>query len=53
MANFKTESFCGEAYARLTEEALADIDQNAVIAHEVMLAWAESLDTDNPLPLPQ
>lgn len=42
-----------EERTRLTEEALADVDQSALIAHVEMLAWAESLDTDNPLPLPQ
>ena len=42
-----------EERTRLTEEALADVDQNSLIAHAEMLAWAESLDTDNPLPLPQ
>ncbi len=42
-----------EERTRLTEEALADVDQSALIAHAEMLAWAESLDTDNPLPLPQ
>jgi hypothetical protein len=42
-----------EDRTRLTEEAMADVDQNALIPHEAMLAWAESLDTANPLPLPQ
>ncbi len=42
-----------EERTRLTEEALADVDQSALITHVEMLAWAESLDTDNPLPLPQ
>lgn len=42
-----------EERTRLTEEALADVDQNALIAHSEMLAWAESLDTNNPLLLPQ
>ena len=42
-----------EERTRMTEEAMADVDQNVLIAHEDMLAWAESLDTANPLPLPQ
>lgn len=42
-----------EERIRMTEEAMADVDQNVLIAHQDMLAWAESLDTANPLPLPQ
>jgi predicted transcriptional regulator len=38
---------------RLTLEALADIDQGLVIDHEAVEAWADSLSTENPLPLPQ
>jgi predicted transcriptional regulator len=38
---------------RLTLEALADIDQGLTIDHEAVEAWASSLSTDNPLPLPQ
>ena len=37
---------------RLTLEALADVDAGRVISHQAVLAWAESLDTDNPLPPP-
>lgn len=38
---------------QLTLEALADVDAGRVVDHKTMLAWAESLDTDNPMPLPE
>ena len=38
---------------QLTLEALADIDQGLLIDHEAVEAWADSLSTENPLPLPQ
>ena len=38
---------------RLTREALADVDENLVIHHQDVLAWAERLGTDDPLPLPR
>ncbi len=38
---------------RLTREALADVDESLVIQHQDVLAWAESLGTDDPLPLPR
>ena len=38
---------------RLTLEALADIDQGLVIDHEAVEAWADSLSTESPLPLPK
>ena len=37
---------------RLTLEALADVDTGCVINHESVVAWAESLGTDKPLPPP-
>ena len=37
----------------MTIEALADVDAGRVVDHEAMLAWADSLGTDNPLPLPE
>jgi len=37
---------------RLTREALADVDTGRVIDHQAVQAWADSLDTDQPLPLP-
>lgn len=38
---------------RLTQEALADVDASRVIDHQAVQAWAESLATDEPLPLPR
>lgn len=37
---------------RLTREALDDVDAGLVIDHLSVQAWAESLDTDYPLPAP-
>lgn len=37
---------------RMTLEALADVDVGRVIDHAAMRAWAESLGTDSPLPIP-
>ena len=36
----------------LTLEALADVDAGNVIDHQAIQAWADSLDTDIPLPVP-
>lgn len=41
-----------EERRRLTLEALADVDAGQVVDHQVVLAWADSLDTETPLPLP-
>jgi len=41
-----------EERRRLTLEGLADIDAGRVIDHEAVQAWAESLGTDDPLPVP-
>jgi predicted transcriptional regulator len=41
-----------EERRRLTIEALADVDAGNVIDHHVVQAWADSLDTDKPLPAP-
>ena len=41
-----------EERRRLTLEALADVDAGNVIDHQAVQAWADSLDTDNPLPVP-
>lgn len=38
---------------RLTQEALAEVDAGAVIDHQSVQAWAESLGTSEPLPLPR
>jgi len=36
----------------LTQEALVDVDFGRVIDHQVVQAWADSLGTDQPLPVP-
>ena len=41
-----------EERSRLTRAALADVDAGRVIDHQAVQAWADSLGTDNPLPLP-
>jgi predicted transcriptional regulator len=41
-----------EERSRLTREALADVDAGRVIDHQAVQAWAESLSTDTPLPVP-
>jgi predicted transcriptional regulator len=41
-----------EERSRLTREALADVDAGRVIDHQAVQAWADSLSTDNPLPVP-
>jgi predicted transcriptional regulator len=42
-----------EERQRLTLEALSDVDAGRVIDHHAVQAWADSLDTDNPLPVPR
>ncbi|WP_295426419.1 CopG family ribbon-helix-helix protein [uncultured Thiodictyon sp.] len=37
---------------RLTREALADVDAGRVIDHQAVQAWADSLSTAEPLPVP-
>jgi predicted transcriptional regulator len=41
-----------EERSRLTREAMADVKAGLVIDHQTVQAWADSLDTDNPLPVP-
>jgi predicted transcriptional regulator len=38
---------------RLTLEAIADVDAGHVIDHRSVKAWADSLGTKKPLPLPK
>jgi len=38
---------------RLTREALADVDADQLIDHQAVQAWADSLDSDTPLPAPR
>ena len=42
-----------EERRRLTLEALADVDSGHVIDHQSVQAWADSLDSDTPLPVPR
>jgi len=42
-----------EERRRLTLEALDDVDTGDVIDHQAVQAWADSLDAENPLPLPR
>ena len=42
-----------EELSRLTLEALADVDAGRVIDHQAVQAWADSLGTDEPLPVPR
>ncbi|MDF3935567.1 CopG family ribbon-helix-helix protein [Pseudomonas citronellolis] len=42
-----------EERSRLTREALADVDAGRVIDHQAVQAWADSLSTDSPLPIPR
>lgn len=37
----------------LTQEALVDVDTGRVIDHQAVQAWADSLSTDQQLPLPR
>jgi predicted transcriptional regulator len=43
---------CEEERRRLTLEALADVDAGNIIEHQSVQAWANSLDSDNPLSIP-
>lgn len=42
-----------EERRRMTLEAMADIEAGQVINHQSIQAWAESLSTDTPLPVPR
>lgn len=41
-----------EERRRLTLEAMADVDAGHVVDHLAVKAWADSLDTEAPLPVP-
>ncbi len=41
-----------EERSRLTWEAMADVDASHVIDHQSVQAWADSLSTESPLPVP-
>lgn len=38
---------------RLTQDALADVDIGHVTDHQAVQAWADSLSTEKPLPIPR
>lgn len=38
---------------QLTRKAMASADAGLLIEHDAVQAWAESLSTDNPLPIPR
>lgn len=42
-----------EERERMTREAMADVDAGHVVDHGAVKDWAESLGTDNPLPVPK
>ena len=42
-----------EERSRLTREALADVEAGRVVDHQAVQAWADSLGTESPLPLPR
>ena len=42
-----------EERSRLTREAMADVDEGMVIDHQSVQAWAASLSTEQPLPVPR
>ncbi|CAI1104903.1 CopG family ribbon-helix-helix protein [Serratia ficaria] len=42
-----------EERRRLTLAALTDVEQQNVIDHESLEAWAASLSSDKPLPVPR
>ncbi len=41
-----------EERRRLTLAALADVEKGQVVDHHAVQAWADSLDTDQPKPVP-
>ncbi|MBK9440644.1 MAG: ribbon-helix-helix protein, CopG family [Comamonadaceae bacterium] len=41
-----------EERSRLTREALDDVDALRVVDHQAVMAWADSLDTPQPLTMP-
>ncbi|QEQ24282.1 ribbon-helix-helix protein, CopG family [Achromobacter xylosoxidans] len=38
---------------KLTEQALADVDAGRIVDDQAVQTWAESLGSDQPLPLPR
>ncbi|MCG5516409.1 MULTISPECIES: CopG family ribbon-helix-helix protein [unclassified Ectothiorhodospira] len=50
LSNWVTQE---EERDRLTQEALADVDAGRVIDHQAVQAWADSLSTEEQLPVPR
>ncbi|MDD4964900.1 MAG: ribbon-helix-helix domain-containing protein [Gallionella sp.] len=42
-----------ELRRRMTLDAMTDVDAGQVIDHQAVQAWADSLSTDQPLPVPR
>lgn len=42
-----------EEHSRLTREAMADVDAGRVVDHAAVQAWAASLGTSKPKPVPR
>jgi predicted transcriptional regulator len=42
-----------ELRRRMTLDAMTDVDAGQVIDHQSVQAWADSLSTDQPLPVPR
>ena len=42
-----------EERSRLTRAALADVDAGGIIDYQAVQAWADSLSSDTPLPVPR
>ncbi|MFM9867278.1 CopG family ribbon-helix-helix protein [Achromobacter xylosoxidans] len=38
---------------KLTQQALADVDAGRIVDDQAVQAWAESLGSDQPVPLPR
>jgi hypothetical protein len=41
-----------DRHDRLTREGMADVMVSRVVDHKFVQAWADSLDADEPLPVP-
>jgi len=41
-----------KTYKQMTLDALTDVDTGKVVEYKAVLVWANSLSTNNPLPLP-
>jgi hypothetical protein len=52
MKNYEIDLVREEVRDRLTREGMADVDSRSSLVHQFVQAWAESLDTENPLPTP-